>query len=72
MIGSGEDSLNLIQQMFTEPGTVLGAEAPAWSEQVPALKRCIVKRMRQWTPNCKLLGGVQASSVMRLSGGTLG
>lgn len=36
-IGS-EEPCNLIQQMLTEPGTAPGAEAPAWSEQLPALR----------------------------------
>lgn len=36
MIGS-EEPCNLIQQMLREPGTALGAEAPAWSEKLPAL-----------------------------------
>lgn len=41
MIGSGEESYYLIQQMFTEPGTALSSEAPAGSEHVPAFKGCL-------------------------------
>ena len=37
MEGSGEESHNLIQQVFAEPGTTLGAGVPAESEHVPAL-----------------------------------
>lgn len=33
--------------MFVEPVTALGAEAPAGSEQVPALKGCTVERTGQ-------------------------
>ena len=37
------------QQTFREPGAALGVEAPAGSEQAPALKGCTIERMGQGT-----------------------
>lgn len=52
--------------MFVEPVTALGAEAPAGSEQVRALKGCTVERTGQVHLT------VSSGSVMGLWGGSFG